>query len=421
MLDQSFNFITLQNEIKKSDFFKRPNLKNEANLKRCIDDAVALARNAFSEVTPFHSLIQGGKQINRIINYESELILRKINRNLTTAFNVNNSNRNHIIKNIKGIASEGVPYCVLRLDVKSFYESFSIEQVKHLLVDTHSLSNTTGRLVFNLLDRHQDNGGQGLPRGISLSGILAEILMRPFDDKITSMPDVYFYTRFVDDILLITNCDTSPRRIIRTIKDTLPTGLTLNQQKLQIRQAKACAKLQSGAKSNVLTFDYLGYKFTVSDPVKGPGQSKGKASHREVQLDISDAKVRKIKTRIVRCIISYCKSSNYDLLIDRIKFLTGNFNVPDIDRDRNRLAGIYYNYNQIDEQHSKALDELDSFLLKAAISSNGSIFEDFFLKSTPSQRRRLLAYSFRRGFSEKKHNHFSNRELATIKRCWQYA
>jgi hypothetical protein len=196
--------------------------------------------------------------------------------------------------------------------------------------------------------------------------------------------------------------------------------LALNQKKQQVLPAhKNVTPFDKGTATEVLAFDYLGYRFNVWEPRKveqRPGDH-----FRDVWLDIADAKVGKIKTRIVRSLIAFLDDGNFDLLESRIKYLTSNFSVVDSKRERKRLAGIYHNYWQADPTRSKGLLELDQFLKKAIISSSGRIFDRFYSKTTDKQRRRLLSNSFKRGFIDKIYLHFSRDELIEIQRCWNYA
>lgn len=42
----------------------------------------------------------------------------------------------------------------------------------------------------------------GLPRGLSISSVMSELYMKYFDLRIRRLEGVYYYARFVDDIVV---------------------------------------------------------------------------------------------------------------------------------------------------------------------------------------------------------------------------
>src|SRR5690606_8958359 len=112
---------------------------------------------------------------------------------------------------------------------------------------------------------------------------------------------------------------------------------------------------QNPTNPKILSFEYLGYRFDIYNPTK-------KNEPRDVVLDIAKSKVDKMKSRITLAYLDFCKNRDFPLLEMRIKFLTSNFSISDINRGGYRLAGIYHNYHRIDPSKSVALDQLDEYL-----------------------------------------------------------
>jgi hypothetical protein len=250
------------------------------------------------------------------------------------------------------------------------------------------------------------------------------MLMVDFDHKIRSLPQVFYYARFVDDILIVTSATESEKDFLALIEELLYPH-TLNPRKLEKPPALASVKPIDKSKttttqSSLLTIEYLGYNFSVFDPWLDKG-IKNSNHFRDVRVDIAEAKVKKIKTRIVASLRSYCSNLNFDLLASRLKFLTCNFSVIDKNRDQKRLAGIYYNYHMVTPSDSDALVELDKFLRAAILSARGSVFSDFFSKTTKSQRRQLLRISFSKNFHKEAFVYTSPKILNQIQECWSYA
>lgn len=86
----------------------------------------------------------------------------------------------------------------------------------------------------------------GIPEGLSISNLLANVFMQKIDEKYSSYtPCIYF--RYVDDILILTTSEKSCSEIQNQITADIETlGLTLNTEK------KSCGPISQG-------FEYLGY------------------------------------------------------------------------------------------------------------------------------------------------------------------
>lgn len=418
MYDQSFNQVSISRMLRKSDFLKAPRLRSQNVKAQTISDAVERANQGFNNLSFLSKTKVKNKLIYRITNFSDELVLRKINKNIKKSITIPAASRDSIIANIKSLLSEAVPYRIYRLDVKSFYESFDTSEIIALVSNLPKLSPSTKKMVGDILRHHASIGGIGLPRGLALSATLSELMMLPFDNSIRATPGVFFYARYVDDIIIITSSSEAEVDFVNSISNTLPNGLNLNSRKTNIQIAAKSVRpyKETPPTDNVLSFEFLGYQFTVCEPPK----SNERSPFRIVHLDIADSKVKKIKTRMTRALISYCNTLDFNTLETRFKFLTSNFSVLDSDRERKRLAGIFYNYHRVNPDNSRALKELDSYLKKTSLSGNGVVFHDFFCKTTVAQRRRLLRFSFERGFRDKTFMHFSLEALKRIQECWTY-
>lgn len=401
--------------LRKGDFYKNQNLKQEAYKNNAILDAVNSAMKDFNGISPLASSVLNSKNVYRINDFHNELVLRKVNSNLRKVIGGRELlGREAIVSNVDKLISEGVPYRIYRLDVKSFYESFSIDEVLNTIENNLFLSFPTKRIIRKLLEFHYQFGGTGLPRGISVSATLSEIMMNSFDDKVKKINGVYFYARYVDDIIILTNLQEDKEVFFNKLESLLPQGLFFSKRKNEIKEIDKIVGNSSNNGSLLINFEYLGYKFSVYET------SKNNKNFRPVVLDIAGSKVAKIKTRIIRSIVDYNRSLNFELLLLRIKYLTANFSIFDKDRERKRLAGIYYNYHQISEQ-ANALNDLDRFLKIAILSGSGNIFSQFHAKTTSEKRRKLLNFSFSRGFKNKTFVYFSAPTLKKIQECWKYA
>lgn len=421
MYDQSFNANSLNREIRKSDFRKYRVLHNENERHKHIFDACERSANGFADLSAFTISSIRGKNVVKVPKLSDELALRKINANISKIAKIRKTDRDSIIANIEVLLSEGIQYRIYRLDIKSFYESISFFTVSNIIESVKTLSLPTKRHILDILHHYHTAGNPGIPRGLSVSATISELVLSNFDKIISTHPEVFFFSRYVDDMILITSGEENKRKFMKLVKSTLPQGLILNDEKQLIRERARVIPEKGGAPLTITTtepsidFEFLGYNFKVIDHSKNDGKKP-----RIVELDIAPSKVKKIKTRIIKSILSYTKNRDFELLEDRISFLCSNFSVIDADRDRKRLAGIFHNYHRVRSENSKALQYLDNYLKKVITSGQGRACDPFFCYTKDSQRRKLLKWSFRRGYEKKVYVHFSDKRLSEIQRCWKY-
>lgn len=417
MFDQSFNIKTLSYHLKKSDFFKYKEIRNEdikANVLREADELAKTSLLAYK----LRSNVLKGKAVFQLSGLPQELVFRKLNNNLEYCLRIKYSNRSDIVDNIKNILSEGNPYTVYRLDVKSFYESFDIKAVQDKINSELYLSNETKRILSNILNEHLASGYSGLPRGLATSAIISEYMMKNFDLFIKRKPGVFYHARFVDDIFIVTNGEDDHDKFISEVEDNLPKGLQLSKKK---RSIKKIINKVSPCKTEPLDYisevEFLGYRFIVYEP---KSDKKIKNYFRDVQIDISGDKVKKIKTRMICAFKDFNDTKDFSLLVNRLRFLTSNFSVLDAERERKRLSGIFHNYHMTHAERSKSLVELDLFIKKAVLSSTGKVFSDLYESLTQVQKYRLLKFSFKRGFQKCHYVYFKADKLKEIQECWKY-
>jgi hypothetical protein len=420
MYDSSFNRLTLGRKLVTSDFFDAPALKINSVKEALITDALNSAKTSFGGGNPLAFFLRRSKQIYRIANLKDELVIRKICRNLNKATKVHQQNRDAIVSNITKLIAEGVPYRIYRLDIKSFYESFSSSSILEA-ISTHSKINpTTKKLISDLLKQYAAIGGTGLPRGLPLSATISELLMSKFDDAIRHIGGVFFYARYVDDILIITKGTENSSEFKGHIKKLLPSGLRLNHCKQMIRTIgeRVSPAKSTTTKATVLSFDYLGYRFTVSEPVKIDKNKKDGEHFRDLCVDISESKIKKLKTRITRSFLDFSTNRDFELLRDRVKFLTTNFRIKKSGADKYRMAGIYYSYPLLTTGVATGLSRLDKFLKNAIHSKSGRVFSKSSAHLTAKHQRELLGHSFTGGHNSRCRVHFNPKRIKEVQECW---
>ncbi len=353
-------------------------------------------------------------------NLWDEMVARKLCSNIKNTTRATSQARSNIVSNLYLLLQEGVPYRVYRLDIKSFYESFVTADVISKVNELRELSPLSKKLTQELFACHADLGGTGVPRGLSLSAVLSDYLMRDFDHWVRSHSDVFFYSRFVDDIIVVTSTREDSSTFIRQLEGSLPPGLRLNPAKKQISEAedRVNPTKPTDATVHLFQFDYLGYSFRIDEPAKDKKHKSSGDQHRSVAIDIAKKKVSRFKTRISRSFLDFSRTGDWPLLRDRIKYLTKNFSVYNKKAGGKKIAGIFHSYPLASSQ-AEGLKALDLFLKNAVLSKTGRISSLSAPKLTGTQKRELLSNSFVVGHANASFVHFAGVRIKQIQACWK--
>lgn len=407
----------IKKELRKSDFYFSPSLKDDGVLANSISEAANILATPAKLAAKITYAQLGGKAVARASDHSSTIALRMLNRGLSEEIS-GLGNRESIVVALRTILSEQVPFSVIKLDVGSFYESFSDAATQQHLNDNRELSSSTRVAIKTILHNHSSLGFTGLPRGLVISPTLADAMMRTFDNKLSSDERIFFYRRFVDDIVVITTTGINCPSLIQELELILPSGLKFKASKnvtLSVEKSYPKEKA-SGKQTKYLTFNYLGYSFNVANAE----HNYRKDATRDVWLDIAPNKVSRTKTRIMKSYVDFIRTNDFPLLEKRLRHLTSNISIRDRSKGITRLSGIHFNYPLVDLNRTKSLRELDAFLRTTLNSTKGRIFGQLSVKLTPSQRAQLLRNSFYSGAKLKRFYQFNPKELGRIQRCWKH-
>ncbi|HDU8573205.1 TPA: RNA-directed DNA polymerase [Vibrio parahaemolyticus] len=215
---------------------------------------------------------------------EDEIVCKKLNDNIRRLFKINTADRHSIVKQVISLLKDTQPIKVLRLDIKEFYESIDREKALQYVINEWLLSHQN-RCILKCWDEHLSSIGlTGLPRGMSLSSTLSEIRIRPFDREVKKLSNVYYYARFVDDILIMFTGDSEQ------LLSELEGILRKNSPELHFNEKTKLIDLNCKKQSNS-KLDYLGYEIISSSEIHKNNQHK----NRIVKVIISEKKINKIK------------------------------------------------------------------------------------------------------------------------------
>ena len=334
---------------------------------------------------------------------ENILTFKQLQYNFRKLYKVKQASRYSIVSHLKSLLDDGFPKIILKTDIKSFYESIPQKRLLDKIQNENLLTPLSRRFIQQILNQFNDltSASVGVPRGIGISAYLVELYMRDIDRKIKQIPNVMYYARYVDDIIVIFKppIDNLPFNYKSTIKSILSAdGLTMNEdgKKTQL------VELKNVSSTINYEFDYLGYKFSS-------GYKSGK--HIPLTIKLSDKKKKRYAVRLIRALNLYENqtASNEKLarkiLIRRIRFLMGNTRL--VNNKKNVLTGVYYTNSLVSTITD--FEQLDLFFNRLLLKSGFPVK----LKSRLSFNNSFVA-----GYNASNISRFSSIELKQMMKNW---
>ena len=424
----SFSMINIQafsrkNLVSTSPFLRK--LQSKALLNK---EAMAVAESIQTHTFEFGELnrkISNGKPTFFFTDLASKLVESKVNDNLKRGYNVRPNDRNITVSQIKTLLSESCPFHVLKLDVKDFFESINRDKLIKSICSEMTVSSETQWLLKKIDRSLSDQGIQGLPRGLSISSTLSELALAKFDDAVRSMHGVYYYSRYVDDILIF--CFENSKIILSESKIVLKNldNLSLNTKKTEIFSVECicesgcnCGKVPCRCRSKCkckesdgreISLQYLGYKFIFKDTPNGK-------TTKNVEIDIADKKIKKMKTKIAKVLEAYKKNGDLEIAKKRLKFATGNYPLYKGRSKGGLKGGIYYNYPML--TRNEGLESLDRFKRNISRSMKSPLGRALILTLSKEEVDWISNISHVYGYKNRVFHEFSREELHEIKRCF---
>lgn len=314
--------------------------------------------------------------------------LKQVQYNIKKLYQVKQSNRYNILRQLKNLLNDKFPKYVIRTDIKDFFETIPADKINY----GHLLTTSSKKIIKQILSEYTRLSGDknGIPRGVGISSYLAELYMRSIDDEIRSQKDVIYYARYVDDIIVI--YAPQPNSDISNLKKKLNDIIT--KYKLELNNEKT--KPIDLMKPTEDILEYLGYKVKFSEGT--------------VKFELTESRVLKYESRVNKSFNAYHKTSKFNeqkarkLLIKRIRFLTSNTRL--LNNKKNTMVGVYFSNSLLD--CSTNFIDLDEYL-------QGEISKI----SADTLKMRLKKLSFVEGFSQQRYARFTAAELEKITRVWR--
>lgn len=341
-------------------------------------------------------------------NVETLLLSKVLMLELKRSYKQTPANRNAIIEELRALLDNPMPKTIIRADIHHFFESIPQEWLIEKILEDSYLTPFSLKCLktffyrYNELRTAPEEEASGIPRGLCFSSYLAEIYMAGFDRRISQLEGVYFYKRYVDDIILIA-CPTKQAKETywqQLEKEVSTLGLTLNDD-----EGKSfCSELTPAAVAP-LTINYLGYQFRYQGGHLDVLLTEHKFNRYKTCVRLAFEKYKEIGHHSSRHQQPQIKKQDATLqFMHRLSAITGNGHLNG--RKNYVQVGIYYSNKYLTTQEQ--LEQLDEFIReclhnKSLFSPVSTMFQyghegDHQRCITAIKEKILSDYSFVSGF-----------------------
>lgn len=355
-------------------------------------------------------LSRGSEKTPRVISIPTirdKLVQKALAEILKATFGSQTPLLHVIINDVISTYHSGLYDSVLRLDVKDFYPSIvhinlikeikkKIKKKEILYLIENAISQKT---VSRPSKKDKNKATKGVPQGLSISNILANIYLSPIDIKYTAKQSIRYF-RYVDDILIF--CNEVDIKVIHEEFEKDFTDLGLDLHKEDNISKSTLGKTADG-------FSYLGYEFKNSKiSIRKKSVDKLRESILRLFTDYKYTKPEDIEflkwalnLRITGCIFN---KSKYGWLfffsqIDDLALLGGLDHFIQTQLKRFNIAGLkpktfLRTYHEIRQNLSKTtyIPNFDKF---STIQKQSILVDVFKLKNPPTAPHEI-DFQFRR-------------------------
>ena len=280
---------------------------------------------------------------------EQYFACRLLQQQLRYIYGIKAANRNQVVSQLINVIRDTYPKVIIKADVEHFYESIDLSYIVDGLRRDGLLDKRSMRLIESI--QESMNNSKGLPRGVGLSAYLAEYRMRGFDRQMRQLDDLIYYARYVDDVILVFPAEPPVDKTVIKAKMLKALG---KRGDLSFHKDEPL-QISWGSESNVVSFSYLGYSFSLEK--------------KKMTVSIANSKVDKIKKRIddvftrffIELELGVPISKRIHLLYWRVLCLTNSYYMTLLPAS-NMILGIKSSYSEISQDCDEVFEKLDEYL-----------------------------------------------------------
>ena len=268
-----------------------------------------------------------------------------LKQQLDRAFHIKYASRSKIINLLFNtlVATKNMnDFVIVRADFKSFFDSVKSEYV----YEKYILPSIIKREGKQLLEKYVENF-KYCYAGLCLSNGMTEIVCKDFDIVLKarlSEYGVFFYERYVDDMLIMFNNYISENRIKNIIRETIIEVFG----SCPVRLSSSPGKFSYISRRNLVSsqnFNFLGYEFFILKTVNGRGDEII-----DFEYGIAEKKRTKYSNMIERAFINYKLTGNDEVFRQQLKIFSSRVVIARQILGSNfdwLTKGVIANYNEL--------------------------------------------------------------------------
>ena len=268
-----------------------------------------------------------------------------LKQQLDRAFHIKYASRSKIINLLFNtlVATKNMnDFVIVRADFKSFFDSVKSEYV----YEKYILPSIIKREDKQLLEKYVENF-KYCYAGLCLSNGMTEIVCKDFDIVLKarlSEYGVFFYERYVDDMLIMFNNYISENRIKNIIRETIIEVFG----SCPVRLSSSPGKFSYISRRNLVpsqNFNFLGYEFFILKTVNGRG-----VEIIDFEYGIAEKKRTKYSNMIERAFINYKLTGNDEVFRQQLKIFSSRVVIARQILGSNfdwLTKGVIANYNEL--------------------------------------------------------------------------
>lgn len=306
-------------------------------------------------------LFTQGKKKREIYYFDTlsaeNIICHYIKRQIDKVFKIKYASRSKIINelfNTLPVIKDMNDFVIIRADFKSFFDSVLTRHV----YDKYIRCSMLPRGDKDILEQYVLQF-KYCYAGLCLSNGMTEIVCRDFDKHMRAKLEkygVFFYERYVDDMLIMLNSYMSKDAFLAIAEETIeevfgdcPVRLNNSVEKFSYVSMRNIQPVQE--------FNFLGYEFKILV----------NARKLSFEYGIAEKKRKKYENVIERAFINYRDTGNEELLRQRIKLFSSRVVIARalVNTSFDWLTkGIVANYNELQFHTDAMIAETEYFLQK---------------------------------------------------------
>ena len=268
-----------------------------------------------------------------------------LKQQLDRAFHIKYASRRKIINLLFNtlVATKNMnDFVIVRADFKSFFDSVKSEYV----YEKYILPSIIKREDKQLLEKYVENF-KYCYAGLCLSNGMTEIVCKDFDIVLKarlSEYGVFFYERYVDDMLIMFNNYISENRIKNIIRETIIEVFG----SCPVRLSSSPGKFSYISRRNLVpsqNFNFLGYEFFILKTVNGR-----RDEIIDFEYGIAEKKRTKYSNMIERAFINYKLTGNDEVFRQQLKIFSSRVVIARQILGSNfdwLTKGVIANYNEL--------------------------------------------------------------------------